>query len=59
MRKLILSDMNWIAKDDPEQWIDLFEMLQSVDLFLLGRVMWPDYRNYWKQALTSSTASRK
>lgn len=71
MRKLILSmqvsldgfiegsdgDMSWMAKDDEEQWTDLFEMLQSVDLFLLGRVMWPEYRNYWKKALTSSTAS--
>jgi dihydrofolate reductase len=51
------GDSSWIVKDDPTVWEDLFSMLQSVDLFLLGRVMWPDYRNYWKQALTSSTAS--
>jgi dihydrofolate reductase len=71
MRKLILSmqvsldgfvegrdgDMSWMARDDEAQWTDLFDMLESVDLFLLGRVMWPDYRDYWKQALTSSTAS--
>jgi dihydrofolate reductase len=71
MRKLILSmqvsldgfiegpngDMSWLHKDDKEQWQDLFEMLQSVDLFLLGRVMFPDYRNYWKQALTNPQAS--
>ncbi|HZE84903.1 MAG TPA: dihydrofolate reductase family protein [Puia sp.] len=71
MRKLILAmqvsldgfvegpggDMSWFVHDDPEHWADLFGMLQSVDLFLLGRGMWTDYRNYWKQALISSTAS--
>lgn len=51
------GDMSWMAKNDEEQWTDLFEMLQSVDLFLLGRIMWPAYRDYWKKALTSSTAS--
>jgi dihydrofolate reductase len=69
MRKLILSmqvsldgfiegkngDMSWMDTDDKEQWADLFSMLQSVDLFLMGRVMWPAYRDYWKQALTSAT----
>lgn len=74
MRKLILSmqisldgfaegpggDMSWLFKDDNEQWQDLFEMLQSVDLFLLGGGMFPDYRAFWKQALTNpqSTANQ-
>ena len=71
MRKLILSmqvsldgfiegengDMSWIQKDDPELWDDLFDMLESVDLFLLGRIMYPDYRDYWKWALASEKAS--
>jgi dihydrofolate reductase len=71
MRKLILSmqvsldgftegengDLNWLQKEDPEQWSDIFEMLASVDLFLLGRVMFPDYRNYWKSALVNSNVS--
>jgi len=71
MRKLILmmqvtvdgfidgpgGDMSWMKHDDPEHWADVFEMLQTVDLLLLGRVMWPDYRNYWKQALDSNSAS--
>jgi dihydrofolate reductase len=71
MRKLILSmqmsldgfivgengDSSWMNTNDPEDWSDHFEMLKTVDLVLLGRVVWPDYRNYWKQALTSSTAS--
>jgi dihydrofolate reductase len=71
MRKLILSlqisldgfaesedgYMTWMQKDDNDQWEDLFEMLKSVDLFLLGRVMWPDYRDYWKSAMTSKSVS--
>jgi dihydrofolate reductase len=51
------GDSSWMNSDDPEDWTDLFEMLKTVDLIVLGRVMWPDYSNYWKQALTSSTAS--
>lgn len=65
MRKLILAmqvsldgfvegengDMSWTQTNDHQQWDDLFEMLESVDLFLLGRKMFPDYRNYWIKAL--------
>ena len=71
MRKLILSmqvsldgfvdgengDLSWVQKDDEESWTDLFQMLKSVDLFLLGRVMYPDYRDYWKSTLTNEKAS--
>lgn len=46
------GDTSWMIKEDDEQWQDLFEMLESVDLFLLGRAMFPDYRKYWKEALT-------
>ncbi len=65
MRKLILcmqvsldgfvegpdGDMSWMQPDNDEGWDDLFEMLKDVDLFLLGRVMWPEYRDYWQKAL--------
>jgi dihydrofolate reductase len=71
MRKLILSmqvtldgftegqngDMSWVQKEDPEQWSDLFEMLETVDLFLLGRIMFPDYRNYWRSIQSNNNAS--
>jgi dihydrofolate reductase len=71
MRKLILNmqvsldgyiegpngDMSWIKTDDVEQWDDLFDMLENVDLLLLGRVMFPEYRDYWKNALTDPKAS--
>jgi dihydrofolate reductase len=71
MRKLILKmqvsldgfiegaqgDMSWLNTDDPDQWDDLFDMLENVDLLLLGRVMFPEYRDYWKNALTDPKAS--
>ena len=71
MRKLILKmqvsldgfiesakgDMSWMNTDDPDQWDDLFDVLENVDLLLLGRVMFPEYRDYWKNALTDPKAS--
>ncbi|RYZ49400.1 MAG: hypothetical protein EOP49_16350 [Sphingobacteriales bacterium] len=65
MRKLILAihmsvdgfvegprkDMSWMQPDDDEQWDGLFNMLSHVDLFLLGRGMWKDYRDHWTRAL--------
>ncbi len=51
------GDMSWLQKEDPEQWSDIYEMLESVDLFLLGRVMFPDYRDYWKSTLINRDAS--
>ena len=45
------SDMTWFDPHDQEQWDDLFDMLEDVDLFLLGSGMWTGYRNYWKAAL--------
>ena len=51
------GDMSWMQMDDEEQWQEVFEMLQSVDLMLLGRGMFADYRNYWIQALTNPKAS--
>jgi dihydrofolate reductase len=71
MRKIILAmsvsvdgfiegpnhDMSWMRADSPEDWDDLFKMLESVDLLLLGGGMFAEYRDYWKQALTSPKAS--
>jgi dihydrofolate reductase len=46
------EDTSWIKTDDEEDWHYLFEMLESVDLLLLGRKMYPEYRDYWKKCLT-------
>jgi len=65
MRKLILlmhvsldgfiegvkGDMSWMQPDTDEQWKYLFSVLEEVDLFVLGRGMWADYRDHWKRAL--------
>ena len=65
MRKLILlmhvsldgfvegenGDMSWMRPDTDDQWNNLFTVLEEVDLFILGRGMWVDYRNYWKKVL--------
>ena len=51
-------DISWMKRDDDEQWADLFEMLESVDLFLLDRVMFPEYRGYWKNTLCNAAAKK-
>lgn len=45
------KDMSWMKPDTDDLWDDLFEMLNNVDLFLLGHGMWDEYRDYWKRAL--------
>jgi dihydrofolate reductase len=71
MRKIILAmsisldgyvegpnhDTSWMRTDSPSDWDDLFEMLESVDLLLLGGGMFEEYRDYWTQALTNPKAS--
>jgi len=66
MRKLILSmhmsldgfvaspnkDMSWMQTDNDEEWEGLFAMVKNMDLFLLGRGMWKEYRDYWTKAFT-------
>ncbi len=47
------GDMSWRASDDSEEWKDLFEMLETVDLFLLGAKMYPGYRDYWQKCLAN------
>jgi dihydrofolate reductase len=67
MRKLILAmqmsldgfiegphgDMSFLETDVSDLWGDLFEMLEEIDLLLLGRVMYPGYRSYWKDCLAN------
>ena len=39
--------------DDEETWRDIFEMLEWVDTCILGRVMYPDYEQYWLAVLAN------
>jgi dihydrofolate reductase len=50
-------DTTWMHQDSPEDWKQLFRMLESVDLLLLGGGMFAEYRDHWKQALTNPKAS--
>lgn len=51
--------MDWIAYNDNEQWQSLFNQLRSVDTFILGRVMYPDYENYWDSVLNNTSSGSK
>jgi dihydrofolate reductase len=45
------GELDWAIAEDEETWRDLFEMLSSVDTCILGRVMYPDYEQYWLAVL--------
>lgn len=48
---IVTDELSWMQPDTDQTWDSLFEMLSNVDLLLLGRGMWEDYRNYWTKAL--------
>jgi hypothetical protein len=42
----------WMAiAEDEETWRELDETLNSVDTFILGRRMYPEYEQYWLSLL--------
>jgi dihydrofolate reductase len=45
------GEMDWVMMEDEETWRDLFEMLTHVDTFILGRVAYPGYEQYWLAVL--------
>jgi dihydrofolate reductase len=45
------GELDWAMAEDEETWRDLFEMLDSADTCILGRVMYPDYEQYWLAVL--------
>ena len=72
MRKVILSmqmsldgfiegpngAMDWLAQDDDDGWENIFHELTSVDAFLLGGGMYPEYAKYWAAALTNPSSPK-
>lgn len=36
------GEMDWAMTEDEETWKEIFEMLESVDTCILGRVMYPE-----------------
>src|SRR5688572_14895725 len=45
------GELDWAMEEDEDAWNELFDMLKSVDAFILGRVMYPDYETYWRAVL--------
>jgi dihydrofolate reductase len=45
------GEMDWAMMEDEETWKDIFEMLAHVDIFILGRKMYPGYEQYWLAVL--------
>jgi dihydrofolate reductase len=51
------GELDWAMAEDEETWRDIFAMLDSVDTCILGRVMYPDYEQYWLAVLADPTGS--
>jgi dihydrofolate reductase len=47
------GELDWAMAEDEETWKTVFEMLESVDTCILGRVMYPDYEQYWLAVLAN------
>jgi dihydrofolate reductase len=47
------GELDWAMEEDEETWRNLNEMLSSVDTFILGRKMYPDYEQYWLAILAN------
>lgn len=47
------GELDWAMEEEEETWKDVFEMLESVDTCILGRVMYPDYEQYWLAVLAN------
>jgi dihydrofolate reductase len=51
------GELDWAMAEDDETWRDIFAMLDSVDTCILGRVMYPEYEQYWLAVLANPTGS--
>jgi dihydrofolate reductase len=47
------GEQDWAMAEDEETWREIFEMLGSVDTCILGRVMYPEYEQYWLAVLAN------
>jgi hypothetical protein len=45
--------MDWTMTEDEETWNDMNETLSSVDSFILGRRLYPEYEQYWLSLLAN------
>jgi dihydrofolate reductase len=51
------GELDWAMVEDEDTWREMDEILSSVDTFLLGRVMYPAYEQYWLALLANPTGS--
>jgi dihydrofolate reductase len=49
------GELDWAMAEDEETWSDVFAILTHVDTFILGRVMYPAYEQYWLAILANPT----
>jgi dihydrofolate reductase len=47
------KEVDWMMVDDEEEWREINEMLNSVDILILGGGMYPEYERYWLTLLTN------
>ncbi|RPJ38196.1 MAG: dihydrofolate reductase [Planctomycetaceae bacterium] len=47
------GELDWAMAEDEEGWGDVFDLLDQVDTCILGRVMYPDYEQYWMAILAN------
>lgn len=51
------GELDWAMVEDEDTWREMDETLSSVDTFLLGRVMYPAYEQYWLALLANPTGT--
>lgn len=47
------GELDWVMHEDEQTWREVFETLAHVDTFILGRVMYPAYEQYWLAVLSN------
>jgi len=47
------GELDWAMAEDDDTWGELSAMLEHTDAFLLGRIMYPAYEKYWRDALAN------
>jgi dihydrofolate reductase len=52
------KELDWAMAEDEEAWKDINEILNSVDTIILGRVMYPEYEQYWLALLANPTGTK-
>ena len=52
------NELDWAMAEDEETLMNINETLNSVDTIILGRVMYPEYEQYWLALLANPTGTK-